>query len=172
MITWVIADNPKGPLSEHFKPGDLITHLDDIFIGGREDIWKQYLTGGIEEDTNKGWCISKWEFADARLAPCDGKHLIAFQHIGTDGTAALARCLEPHSIIAQPITECNCASSQVCIRPAAQDRVLRIRYKNGDKRDTLLWSGDRSVVLEHVRVTTHSPRFWSAATRWVELFMS
>lgn len=164
----VVGVAKHGALAQHLHTGDMITHIDDVFIGGREDIWAQYLTG---KDTggHTGWCLNKWEFADAPLAPCSQRNTIGFQ---LNTMAGDVRCLEPHSILAHPATDCHCAVSQVCIRPAPSERILRIRYRRGAKWDTLLWSGDRSTVLEQVEVGTQTPRLWGAATRWMSLFMT
>lgn len=167
-----IVVNPGDRFTNHLRRGDLITHVDDFFIGGRDDVWTQYLSGTDTDDEEKGWCLSKWEFGDARLAPCTSDTMVGFQEVGAVGDGALARCLEPHSIIAQPITNCRCPVSQVCIRPAASEHLVRVRYKRGgEKTDTLLWAGDRSALLE-VEVSMRSPRIWSSGTRWFEIFMS
>lgn len=158
------------------KPGDIVTHVDDVFIGGRGDIWTRYLTGedvtgDLFDESHAGWCLSKFEFNDAEVAPCSAAHEIAFQVVGD---ASEARCLSPHSIVFVPSRPCasGCTQSQLCIRPADYERIVRLRVRSGKQRDTVLWSGERAALLNDVHVSRRSPRLFSSATRWSSLFMN
>lgn len=144
--------------------------MDDNFIGGADDRWTKYLTGEAVADPSRGWCVPKSEFRDAPQAPCPDNHLVSFDEIANERSGT--RCLAPHSIITQPSTECHCPSSQVCIKPAGYERIMRIRYsKPSGNEDTLLWSGDRVAVQQQIQVDTSRPRFWASPTRWLSLFM-
>lgn len=157
-------------MRQHLSPGYLITHINDHFIGGREDRWTKYLTVATATDPTKGWCVSDGEFGEASQAPCSDLHYVAFEEIGRERSGT--RCLLPHKILNHPISDCKCTSSQVCIRPAAYERILRIRYREpSGKQDTLLWSGDGSALLQQVQVDSSRPRLWGSATRWAALFM-
>lgn len=162
---------PGAALASHLQSGDLITHVDDKFIGGHADIWERYLTGTDTSAAHTGWCLSKWEFAEAPRAPCEQSNQIAFQLSPASGNDNL-RCLEPHTILAHPAVDCHCPVAQVCIRPAPSEHILRIRFRRGSKWDTILWSGERTAVLDQVHVTTHTPRLWGSATQWGSLFMT
>lgn len=165
-----LTQHQESKLQTHLSPGYLVTHIDDNFIGGTEDRWTKYLSGDAAADPSKGWCVSKWEFRDAPQAPCSDLHLVGFDEIGRERSGT--RCLPPHGIITQPNSDCHCASSQVCIQPAAYEHILRIRYrKPNGKQDTLLWSGDGVAVLQQLQVDSERPRFWGSATRWAALFM-
>lgn len=52
-----------SPLHGHLKPGQLITHLDEVPIGNRgEDIWSGYLRSSESPDPDRGWCILSKSF--------------------------------------------------------------------------------------------------------------
>jgi len=41
------------------KEGMMVTHLDDVFLGGDEDTWKTYLESDEIGDAGRGWCIER-----------------------------------------------------------------------------------------------------------------
>ncbi|KAL1412161.1 hypothetical protein Q8F55_003168 [Vanrija albida] len=173
----VVAVAQDSELRAHLRPGDILTHVDDIFLGGKEDIWTKYLTGqpiplGTPAPAEpNGWCVSKYEFDDAPRAPCAAHHLVGFVR-AEHGGGSETHCLAAHNIISMPSTECHCPLSHICVNLSPLEHILRIRTKRGSKRDVVLWSGDKEAVLQQVEVGTKVPRFWGAGTRWADLFLA
>lgn len=159
--------SPQPSLQRSFHLGDIITHLDDTFVGGKgaQDTWTQYLTDDRPPSSKRGWCLPEQEFLSAPTAPCSEHHLVGFLTGGNGDT--MIRCLAPHGIMATPSTDCTCSADEVCVRPSPAERIMRITLLSGQ---TILWSGDRSAVLSQVRVGTKRPRVFSSLTRWVSLF--
>lgn len=153
-------------LHTSLKAGDVITHLDETFVGGSQshDVWTQYLTSGRPPNPNRGWCLPEKEFTSSPSAPCAEHHLVAF--VARD--ADQLRCLSPHGIMTAPSTDCTCSSGDVCVRPAPAENIMRIGLLSGQ---TVLWSGDRSVILSHIEVGTQRPRVFASLTRWGALFV-
>lgn len=58
-----------SPLLHHLRPGDLVLHLDDIFLGNSSDAWTTYLSGSDVSDERRGWCIDQTLFS-GRQALC------------------------------------------------------------------------------------------------------
>lgn len=152
----------------------MITHVDDIFVGGPEDKWTQYLTAAERQRPRGGWCVSESEFSGAPETPCKQKHLVSFVRVkegrgDTDDT----RCMSPHAVFAEThARDCVCGINMLCIRPAPYEKILRILVRKGRRRETVLWSGDRAAVLNAVHVDTAAPRLLGSATRWGALFMA
>jgi hypothetical protein len=48
-----------SPLFNHLSPGDLITHVDDVFLGEGGDAWVSYLSGSEIGDEGMGWCVDR-----------------------------------------------------------------------------------------------------------------
>jgi hypothetical protein len=48
-----------SPLFNHLSPGDLITHVDDVFLGEGGDAWSSYLSGSEIGDEGMGWCVDR-----------------------------------------------------------------------------------------------------------------
>jgi hypothetical protein len=46
-------------LYDHVSPGDLITHVDDVFLGQEEGVWERYLAGDAIGDEGRGWCVDR-----------------------------------------------------------------------------------------------------------------
>jgi hypothetical protein len=43
----------------HLYPGDLVTHIDDVFVGDNDGTWERYLGGDIVGDAGRGWCVDR-----------------------------------------------------------------------------------------------------------------
>lgn len=67
--TTVQRVSPTSPLYGHLKPGDLITHVDDVFMGEDDDAWKRYLDGTVNGDEGKGWCVDRNVYAGTATLP-------------------------------------------------------------------------------------------------------
>lgn len=152
----------------------MITHVDDVFIGGPADKWTEYLTAAERQRPRGGWCVSESEFSAAPETPCEQRHLVAFVRVdGGKGDTQDTRCMSPHAVFAAAASrECACAINSLCIRPAPYEKILRIRVRAGKRRETVLWSGDRAAVLSAVHVDTGAPRLLGGVTRWGALFMA
>ncbi|GMK56009.1 hypothetical protein CspeluHIS016_0210650 [Cutaneotrichosporon spelunceum] len=157
-------------LRTSLRPGDLITHVDDVFVGGKSkrDTWAEYLSSSEPAVLKGGWCVPASEFGGAPLAPCGERHLVAFIRVGEEGE----RCLAPHAVFATRARECDCGMAEVCVRPGSAENILRLRVRNGKRADTVLWSGDRSAVLHAVQVDTSAPRVLGSLTRWGAMFIA
>jgi len=55
----LICPIKASPLFDRFRPGDLITHLDDVFLGGPNDLWTSYLSSDEVLDDGQGLCVHK-----------------------------------------------------------------------------------------------------------------
>ena len=53
------ANRKSSPLYSHLSEGMTITHLDDVFLGGKEDSWSAYLESEEVGDAGRGWCIAR-----------------------------------------------------------------------------------------------------------------
>ncbi|BEI85852.1 hypothetical protein CcaverHIS002_0601390 [Cutaneotrichosporon cavernicola] len=160
---------PTSGLRTSLRPGDLITHVDDVFVGGKRDMWEEYLSSSEPVVLEGGWCVPAAEFGGAPFAPCGERHLVAFTRVGEEEE----RCLAPHGVFTEPhALECGCGVAEVCVRPGVEENILRIRVRKGKRADTVLWSGDRSAVLHAVQVDTSAPRLFGSLTRWGALFMA
>lgn len=186
-----IADRQRSPLAEFMKPGRLITRLDDVLMGGPDDLWSDYLNSDIHGDSGRGWCMDQTIFSsksrhmlapriqpvDDTIAlpdvPCDpisGK--IRFEVAHPDHEA-LTKCLHPNPILQIPSAKCPCPNSKwVCIRPLEAENVMRIRMKDSSyDGEVVLWQGDRRVVLQDVKVAREGTRFMGPFVRWGDMFM-
>ncbi|WVQ81232.1 hypothetical protein IAT38_003354 [Cryptococcus sp. DSM 104549] len=162
-----------SPLYAHLTPGDLITHLDDHFIGSpltRDlslDAWSAYLSSSVPDDTSRGWCINKSTFLALPSTPCrpspSGENSIPF--ISSDKDTPAERCLTPHPILDIPSKACPCPDHRwVCVRPESPS-ILRIRVKSGGVDRVVLWDGPRDAVLAEVKVGGESARGWEGGVR-------
>lgn len=56
---------PSSPLYGHVHAGDLITHVDDVFMGHDENMgrgqggWQRYMSSDNIGDEGKGWCVDR-----------------------------------------------------------------------------------------------------------------
>ena len=166
-----------------------VTHLDDVFLGGKEDSWQSYLDSDEIGDAGRGWCIERTlyegELADHRLdcrssselssPPCTKEQEISFVRTIASSTSGLqARCFSPHPMLDVPSGRCPCPSGRwVCVRPAPEEHILRIQLgsKSRNSEHVVLWSGDRRGVLEDVEVGTQMPRIAGGVTRWATMFL-
>ncbi|KLT40459.1 hypothetical protein CC85DRAFT_287432 [Cutaneotrichosporon oleaginosum] len=165
----VTSISPTSGLRTSLQPGDLITHLDDVSVGGNRDIWEQYLSSSEPPMQEGGWCVPVEEFGAAPSSPCGHRHLVAFTRVGGEEE----RCLAPHGVFAEPhARECRCGAQEVCVRLGEAEKILRIRVRKGRRADTVLWSGDRAAVLHAVQVDTSAPRLLGSLTRWGALFLA
>lgn len=161
--------SPGSPLYGHLFPGDLITHVDDMPIGGRADLWDEYLMGDRLADAGQGWCVSRAEFIASPPLPCStAEGTVAFVALDSRDFSE-PRCRSPHPLLETPSTRCLCdGATSICIRPADEERILRIRLDTGR---VVLWSGERSAVLHSVPVSKLDGRVWPALIRWVQLYV-
>ena len=65
----VVDDWQLSPLHDYLVPGQLITHLDGVFIGGQEDLWTTYLTSNDIGDADQGWCIDRTVYEGEYIFP-------------------------------------------------------------------------------------------------------
>lgn len=166
----------------------IVTHLDDVFVGGADDVWGIYLQSDEVGDAGRGWCIQKtiydgmsfcpncklWpDSSELPPPPCVGFHDIAFQHT-IKPALNTERCLPPHPMLDVPSGRCPCPSAKwICVRPSPHESVLRIQLDSGKQRreNVVLWSGDRRGVLEDVKVGTKVPRYAASLIRWNAMFL-
>ena len=163
----------------------LITHLDDIFVGGTHDIWSDYLQSEDVGDAGRGWCVERAvydgkdpHFHNLTVAlappPCAQSNQITFQHTLPKNSETNDRCLAPHPMLDTPSGKCPCPGKKwVCVRPAAEENVLRIQVDGGmtHRENVILWSGDRRGVLLDVEIGTKEPRFLGGIVRWSTMFL-
>lgn len=71
---------PTSPLYGHLRPGDLITHVDDVFLGGARDTWEQYLQGSEVGDDGRGWCVDRNVYMGEFLPTISGYHHLQDDH--------------------------------------------------------------------------------------------
>ena len=161
-----------------------MTHLDDVFLGGTEDVWQSYLSGDEIGDAGRGWCIEKTAYEGRchgvaeltlalPLAPCVAPGQIAF-HETLETERSEDRCLAPHPILDTPSGPCPCPGLRwACVRPTPEERLLRIQLEGRSRRreEVVLWAGDRQGVLQDVKVDTQGARFAGGLVRWVTLFV-
>jgi len=164
--------NLLSPLADHIEPGRLLTHLDDVFLGGDADLWTDYLTGTEAGDAGRGWCMDRVMFSGLDNAPCardSGK--ITF-HVTDPPGMADEKCLYPNPILHIPSNPCPCPNSKwVCVRPTREERILRLRMDDGTyDGEVLLWTGDRRAVLNDVRVGREGARAFGPVVRWTSMF--
>ncbi|KAK8843331.1 hypothetical protein IAR55_006986 [Kwoniella newhampshirensis] len=174
-----------SPLYAHIQPGDLITHLDDLFIGtyipnpsaafsstSVSDRWHSYLLSSEEGDTGKGWCMNKINFLALPYTPCEIGNELTFAIL--DGPSkGQERCLVPHPILDIPSGSCPCPDGRwVCIRPTGVENLLRIRLRPGGRgtERVVLWNGPREEVRDAVVVGTEAARGWNGGVRTAALF--
>jgi hypothetical protein len=43
----------------HISEGDMITHVDDVFMGQDEGMWERYMSGDEIGDLGRGWCVDR-----------------------------------------------------------------------------------------------------------------
>jgi S2P endopeptidase len=165
----------------------LITHFDDIPIGGKADFWASYLNSQQVGDIGKGWCMDKLAYrgniATQKLSlalsqpPCNPDNgFIAFETVTGTATPE-SRCLAPHPILDIPSHACPCPTARyLCVRPAAFEKILRINV-NGPKEgqrsrgEVILWSGEREEVFDSVEVGIWGARGWTGGVHWAAMFI-
>ncbi|WWD21154.1 hypothetical protein CI109_105637 [Kwoniella shandongensis] len=185
-----------SPLYAHLQPGDLITHLDDVFIGDQvptgypsfststNDRWSSYLSSSSSEtdDLTKGWCMDKTSFLSLPYVPCESTELTFTIIDGPPKDKGQERCMVPHPILDIPSGPCPCPDPTrwVCIRPSGVENLLRIRVRpsggSGGKREkererVVLWNGPREEVKDAVAVGIKAARGWNGGVRVVALFL-
>lgn len=170
-----------SPLARHLQADDIITHLNDIALSPTSsspspvDKWIWYLTSSIEDDPERGWCVTRSDFLALSPTPCDfktqkGQGAIPFRSVNTRGypQEPVERCIHPHPILDIPSKACPCPDENwLCIRPKATD-ILRIRV-GGRKEKVVLWEGTREEILRVVNVGVQVGRIWSAGMRTLGL---
>ncbi|ORX39122.1 hypothetical protein BD324DRAFT_618578, partial [Kockovaella imperatae] len=184
---------PMSALYAHIRPGDLITHLDDLFVGGtssthEHNAWARYLTSNEIGDLDRGWCVPDTEWRALHTTPCSVQGEIAFEGMAGDQMTSI-RCLSPHPILDSPSVACPCTEGFTCVRPSPKERVLRIQVASlrgaprllrsptqalasiGTTR-TVLWSGDRRDVLQNIKVGTAFPRLFPSLMYWLVMFFN
>ncbi|ODN74444.1 hypothetical protein L202_06837 [Cryptococcus amylolentus CBS 6039] len=169
-----------SPLSQHFKPDEVITHLNDIPLSrsalvSPTEKWASYLASDTADDTTRGWCVNAVSFLSLPPLPCNAstkgwrEGSIAFitnEFDDADAKKEEEKCLAPHPILDIPSKGCPCPDHRwVCVRPKSEE-ILRIRVRGSWGRErVVLWDGDREEVLRHVRVGKESGRWWTGGVR-------
>jgi hypothetical protein len=108
---------------------------------------------------------------DLPAAPCIDPQDISFtQAMSTSAQPPITRCLSPHPILDIPSTPCGCPAKWMCIRPSAEEGILRIQLA---QKGVLLWAGDRRGILEGVKLGTDGTRFGflGGVIRWGAMFL-
>ncbi|RSH84344.1 uncharacterized protein EHS24_005864 [Apiotrichum porosum] len=152
-------------LETQLKPGDVITHVDDILVAP-EGMWQRVINHEEDSSSALGWCIPKGVLLAGELGPCTESHLVAFTPVNFNAE----HCLQPHPILKEPAGDCNCEKTHICVKLSKEANVVRIRYWDGKASQQLLWSGDRTVLYAISFKETHRPL--KSLTEWASLFNS
>lgn len=116
----------------------------------------------------------------APLPPCPpstGIRFVRVHPLVVDGAGAnpvpaaqVHHCFSAYPLLSQATVDCaaSCQSGQVCIRPAPEEGILRIRFAPAARETSpadatqaeqvVLFAGEREAVYRDVKVSTLKPR--------------
>lgn len=159
----IVDIEPKSGLDRKLHVGDLVTHLNGRDVG--HDDWKELVYAHDEEETG-GWCVPSTLYHSAPSAPCDQALVTFVQVHHLDNAEEANHCLDASDVVNAPIGDCACQNDQVCIRPALDERIMRLRYFHNGFPRVFVWKGEKTVLLG---LTLAEPR--GTIMDWIALFL-
>ncbi|KAI9068996.1 hypothetical protein FKP32DRAFT_1671751 [Trametes sanguinea] len=177
----VVDVDEHSPLYGHLPVGAVIYKVGDEVLAAQEGAARKWetvmFTNTGKSAPSLGWCAEESWFLeqDASCCASRGSAVTSQSCFEALGQATNERCVDPlrflqpgeHSDVRRCGSAAECGHDQLCVRPRGDQELVSftmhlpgwLRTNDTDSERVIVWQGDKSEVLDEVKVGDWVPNY-------------